>query len=415
MTQTLKLATVASVAAIGSALAGPMSAPMDIAAPAASAPAGDWCNSLKTFGKFHSDKDAAFIQELKFFGRMQWQYASIDGDDVNGDSFDNDFTEFRRVRVGAQIKFLNNFTLKGNANIVGDSAGSGESEHFGYQSFDELHLTYKIKGCSRSRLTRFPLWSSQDQPLVLNQLSHLKRLKRLNVQLFQIKFTPSATLVLRSWLLKVTASGTLGILSLDANDAIGGWSHGNALSLNSAWQVGGGELVFDAFYNLDADNSGDDELKLGYEWATSLSYEKEYGNWNVLVNAVYGSNGDDEYKQYADGTSATDRDGNFWGLVIMPSTYIIEDQLEFVARYQYQGSSEDAGIRTNSRYFRATDTGASVNSGRGDSHHSLYAGLNYYLCGHNSKVMTGIEYETLDTAAGDANATTLWAAYRMYF
>ena len=52
---------------------------------------------------------------------------------------------------------------------------------------------------------------------------------------------------------------------------------------------------------------------------------------------------------------------------------------------------------------------------RGDSYHSIYAGLNYYLCGNNSKVQVGAEYETLDTTDGDANNTTLWAAYRMYF
>ena len=32
-----------------------------------------------------------------------------------------------------------------------------------------------------------------------------------------------------------------------------------------------------------------------------------------------------------------------------------------------------------------------------DSYHSIYAGLNYYLCGNNSKVQVGAEYETLDT------------------
>ena len=69
---------------------------------------GDWAHSLKTFGEFYKNEDDRFIQEVKFFGRMHWQYASIDGDDVDGNSFENDFTEFRRARVGAKIKFLNN-------------------------------------------------------------------------------------------------------------------------------------------------------------------------------------------------------------------------------------------------------------------------------------------------------------------
>jgi hypothetical protein len=92
----------------------------------------------------------------------------------------------------------------------------------------------------------------------------------------------------------------------------------------------------------------------------------------------------------------------------------MEDKLEAVARYAYLAGDDSAGIRTNSRYFRR-DNGGDVNSGRGDEHHSIYAGLNYYFCGHKSKIMTGVEYETLDTDEGDADATTLWLAYRTYF
>ena len=36
-------------------------------------------------------------------------------------------------------------------------------------------------------------------------------------------------------------------------------------------------------------------------------------------------------------------EGNFYGLVVMPSTYLIDDKLEFVARYVYQASEEDSG------------------------------------------------------------------------
>ena len=131
----------------------------------------------------------------------------------------------------------------------------------------------------------------------------------------------------------------------------------------------------------------------------------------LVESIVFGDNGDEDYQGNAD------RTGNFWGLIIEPSVYLIEDKLEFVARYAYQGSEEDEGIRTNSRYFRGGDPldGADINSGRGDSHHSIYAGLNYYFCDHYSKVLLGVEYDKLDTPDGDADAVTLWAAYRMYF
>jgi len=55
----------------------------------------------------------------------------------------------------------------------------------------------------------------------------------------------------------------------------------------------------------------------------------------------------------------------------------------------------------NSRYGASTKSApANVNGGRGDEHHSLYAGLNYYLCGHNAKIMGGVEYQTMETSTG---------------
>src|SRR6056300_467663 len=101
MTKTNKLTTVAASAALAAVLpafAGPAPAP-EVAAPAPSNN-GDWCSGFKTVGKLYENKDAAFIQSLKFFGRFQWNYAYIDGEDVNGDSFDESFDEIRRLRFG---------------------------------------------------------------------------------------------------------------------------------------------------------------------------------------------------------------------------------------------------------------------------------------------------------------------------
>ena len=61
------------------------------------------------------------------------------------------------------------------------------------------------------------------------------------------------------------------------------------------------------------------------------------------------------------------------------------------------------------------DDGIDVNSGRGDSHHSFYGGLNYYLCGHNAKIQGGIEYQTMDTPDGDFDTLTYVLAFRTFF
>ncbi|BDS06687.1 hypothetical protein NT6N_17270 [Oceaniferula spumae] len=408
MTTQLKLTTAAALATFGAAfpaLAGPP-APVSVTPPSSN---GDWCTSLQDFGKFYSNKDAAFIQEMKIFGRFQAQYAHIDGQGNDGDDFSEGFDTIRRFRLGTEIKFLNNFSLLGRANLVGDARHSGGERDFAYQDWDELKLSYTLENfAGLDALTA----SYGRHKISMGHESHTssKKIKTVERSAISNKIYANRYTGLTLTAERGDWSGTFGLLSLDSTSGIGNWDHGTALYLSSAHKVGSGNLVFDLFYNLDADNSGDDEVGVGYEWAASVSYERQIANWNLMVNGIYGDNGDTDYVSKS-------RSGSFWGVVIMPSTYIIEDKLEFVARYAYQGSSENEGIRTNSRYFRADNDGA-VNSGRGDSHHSIYAGLNYFLCGHNSKIMVGVEYETLDTpnvGNEDADATTLWAAYRMYF
>jgi hypothetical protein len=45
--------------------------------------------------------------------------------------------------------------------------------------------------------------------------------------------------------------------------------------------------------------------------------------------------------------------------------------------------------------------------------------VNYYLCGHNVKLQTGLEYEWLNTPGsgidGEFSALTYWFGFRSYF
>ncbi len=152
--------------------------------------------------------------------------------------------------------------------------------------------------------------------------------------------------------------------------------------------------------------SGNDDF-LGYEWATAFNAIYSDGPFGILGTAVLGKNND----------SNSDRDGTFYGLVVMPWYWIMEDKLQAVFQYQYSGSTNSEGIRTNSRYIRRTGIDPNVveNGGRGDSLHTFYTGLNYLICGDNLKIMAGIEYATLDTPRGDVDAFTYSMAFRAYF
>ncbi len=103
----------------------------------------------------------------------------------------------------------------------------------------------------------------------------------------------------------------------------------------------------------------------------------------------------------------------------MPMYWLQEDRLKLVLRYQYEGSDNPKGIRLNSRYARlaeARDSSVDVNSGRGDDHHSLYAGLNYYFCGENLKLISGIQHDDLSSEGKTQfQGWTLGTSLRIWF
>ena len=128
-------------------------------------------------------------------------------------------------------------------------------------------------------------------------------------------------------------------------------------------------FLWDFIYNDAKATRGNDSI-FRYKWATSLSAHYDRDNWGFIADLIYGDNGDIDNLVFL-----RNRQGDFWGVVIMPYYWIIEDKLQAVARYQYAGSQNPRGTRNNSRYARR-DHGPVVNtnlvlsgSGRGNEHH----------------------------------------------
>lgn len=376
-----------------------------------------YCSLLDTFGKpIYDDPQNPLFQSLKFSGRAQLQYAYVDGEDVNGDDFSEDFEEIRRLRLGGELKMLKYFKLKGEANLAADAKPSGGDRDLGYQSLDALILSFDAGKAFGIETFDKVIVNYGRHKVAMGQEVHTssKYIKTVERSAVANKVYPTRATGVSVNLAKGNWSGAAGVFSTDASKEIASWDDGQAYYLSSTFKrENGDQVILDFLYNDANGSASDNELKnnLGdglYEWAASAAYVAKRDRLQVVVNGTYGDNGDQFIK--------ADANGAFWGLVIMPSYWLVPDRWEAVARYSYQGSEGDEGIRMNSRYARRNHGGKdSINSGRGDEHHSIYAGLNYYLCGEKSKIMTGIEYETLDTSSGDVDASTLWLAYRTYF
>ncbi len=383
----LKGTVFTAISLSGSALAG------DVVAEApAPSNNGSWCDSLNNFGEFYKNDNASFIQEMKFFGRFQWQAGRVDGDDFSGESVNDDFTEIRRLRLGTQVKFFNQFKLKVEANL---EEGGPNDHEFGYDGLDVAKLSYSvgnIMGFEDVALTygRQKFKFSQEAH---NSSKKIKTIERSNISnFFYGSYRPTGLTVSGK---KGGVKSTFSVFSTDIDDELAQWGEGLAYYGNLQFDAAGGNVNLDFIYNdVDADEVN---LFSGFEWAASAAYTTEVGAWEIMANVLYGES--------QDGDAA-------YGLVLMPSTFLIDDSLEFVARYQYAGADND-DLSLTSRY--AKRAGGDIGD-KGNENHTLYAGLNYYLCGNSSKVQVGVEYETMEQKDGDdADATTLWAAYRMYF
>lgn len=385
---------------------------------------GDWCEWLKNKpGTLYKNSSNPYIQEFQIEGRLQFQMAHLEGEDVNGNDYSSDFNEFRRFRLGAKAKFLNYFGTKITFDLVNDeriqpSPHSGLD--WGYEQFDEAILSFDLGKA---------LGQGPFDTLVLNYGRHKflmgHEARTSSTKLLTVERSAISNKVYNSARpTGISADATQGKWSYSAalfssttdgadNEALNGWQD-EIIYYGSVGYQATDELNLraDFVYN-NADVSQGDDSFLPYAWASSFNAEYDAGPWGIIGDFTYGSNGGARI-----GNAATRKD-DFWGIMVMPYYWLVENKLQLVGQYQYGGAEASEGIRVNSRYGRARGTdgtsGIDVNGGRGDEHHSLYAGLNYYLCDHNAKIQAGVEYQTMDTPAGDFDTLTYLLAFRTFF
>lgn len=394
----------------------------------------EWWSSKP--GTIYKNPGNPWLSEVQIFGRYHFNAAYIDGEGTNNDgNFSDDYTDSRRFRLGAKVAFLNYFTFKGAVNMVNDTRFNGGDIDYGYQDFDEAVLTFDIKNAfSVSDLDalsisygRFKWHGGLEARTSSNELLTVER-SAISNKLYQ-SARPTGVVLNAA---KGKWNGYLGVYTSDDNvpdgisrnvEFLGGWNDGlmytaeviysHSDSLRFGWEF---------LYN-DADARVEDSL-LQYKWASTLSAEYTLGAGGINLEGIYGDNGGHSTGNIpVVGNQNPRRSGDFWGVVVTPYYWIVPTKLQAVIQYSYSGSQEIQGIRSNSRYLRATSLGSGgnpdiVNGGRGDALHTVYGGLNYLICGDNLKFQAGVEYANLSTPRtgdGDVTALTYLFGFRSFF
>ena len=346
-------------------------------------------DAFKLFDAKRDHAENPWLQEfsMKLRGQYQWGYLDPAGgsDRVKGNRNDNN--EWRRFRLGAQAKVLENFTLKGIWNIGGLDARNKFSNGMWNRSrtegtLDELTISTKTKSASFTLGKHKPAYMAEyrtssakimtmERSVLVNQLK-AEKLYGLSVSHADSKaeWGWNAGLWLNgqrdtSWLEPSFNSDDSATLGLSVSRATG---KDSSLRLD----------YMHSFHKDGKVNEGSAYAGPGAEDVFALSWETKQGKLNFMAEALAGLN-------VYDGQSGAQ---NVFGLVAMPS-YRFSPHWEGVVRYQLASGSN--AVKGDSRYYTTNSTYSSTS----DLLQGLYLGANYYVCPENPnmlKLMLGAEY-----------------------
>lgn len=333
---------------------------------------------FENLGRIFKDDSNETLQELWLLGRFHGHYHWTEATTGSDTGY-----ETRRFRLGGQARMFKRATF--HAQMV-----SGSDIDPLYNGFTEIWARWSFTpefslsiGQQKHRFTH-------DRNVSSRYINYLERSMLTNM--FGADYTPA-----------ITAQGR-----------IRGLTYYTGIFSNAT-----GQNMVDSFTKLD---SGYSFLAAGYydlgrfQTVDNLTFHATYlhsdansnaTNLNVFDNGV--SSALIITKGHASLVSELtagigSEHGSAVGINIQPS-YFIDRHWQVVTRYQLAGSNNDTGLNPQRRYERPAGLG------RGDLYQAGYLGVNHYILKHRLKLMTGIEYSTIN----GAHAWTASTMVRLFF
>jgi len=382
---------------------------------ATAASTGLWCDWLRVEpARVQDDPDHPWLQSLRFHGKFQYQLGLVHGTDVDGADFRESYDDYRRLRIGLESTFLQVMNLKTTVNLVDDQRLEGGSLDWGFAGFHEALVGLdlgEVLGRGpfdewRVDYGRHKFIAGQETRVSSNHLLTVER--SAIVKKIYESARPTGVSITASrgrWIW----SGAMFSSTQDGadNESLSGWQDGLVWLGSAARRINDRlNLGVDLAWN-DADARREDSF-LSYRWATSWHGEYDAGEWGVRGDLIVGDNGG--AAMHEDSV----RRGAFHGFVLTPYRWIVGRKLQLVGQYQCAVASSPEGLRVSVPYDRAPST-PDLNHAYGDSHHSLYAGLNHHFCDDFTKVQFGLEWQRMDTPTGAFDTLTWLLALRTSF
>ena len=325
---------------------------------------------------YRSDSNP-YVQEVWALGRYHGQYW-----DTGGSAGTEEGYEHRRFRLGGQARLFNNLTV--HAQMIGS-----DFEPF-YNGFTELWAGWRFSDALIVTVGQQKHRFTHDRNVSSRYLNHLERSMLTNM--FGADYTPAVTVSGRANRWSYYGGVFSNATGRDMREAFTTFDSGYSLLATVTRDVGDLLPLDSAFLNVsfvhsDANKKATNLNRYEQGFASALILTEGPASLITEITAGLGSD-----------------NGDAIGLNLQPG-YFLTRRVQVVARYQLAGSNDDNGLSAQRRYERE------ANLSRGDVYQAGYAGLNYHLAEHRAKLMTGIEYASLD----GEHSWTASVALRLFF
>ncbi len=319
--------------------------------------------------------DEGLIRSVDLSGRLQADAAWYDADQGEFDDI-----LWRRFRFGFKSALAHDLLLHVEADF-----NLNESPDDWYNKLTEAYIGWDPGQHLELRLLKHSAGFTLDGATSSKRLLTLQRNNITNNLWFTEEYFTgfSASGVLRdNWHYRA------GVFSGDGDAEISVSEGGVFVLASVGYDLADTLGLQQALLRLDYVNNEEDRENNTREFSDilSLSSQWEGERWGFRSDLAWG-------RGYFD-------QSDIRGLSLMPF-FKQSELLQWVFRYTYLSSEDDNGLRFH-RYERE------IVAGRGDEYKEAYLGLNLFFNKHKVKWQTGLQYTSMEDAAGDGGEYAGW-------
>ncbi|MCL4785920.1 MAG: hypothetical protein KJ070_03880 [Verrucomicrobia bacterium] len=327
-----------------------------------------WSNT-----EWYKNEDNPIIQNLRFTGRFQLDYAVLDHDDF-------DDLHIRRFRLGGKATLFKHFTVHSEVDLQPEEDPVYQrltDAYIAWEPNDEFELTVGKRGAP------FTLDGSTSS----RELLTIDRANLANNLWFPQEYIPGVTVAGRpgKWRYHLGVY-TAGSATREFGRFDGGFFVLSTIGYDFAEVIKAKKAVL-AFNYVYQEEDENNSFTRPFGDVGSLNFSFDTGKWGFRTDLAGGLG----YQGQSD----------LWGFMLMPY-YNLTPKFQAVARYTWLRSRDDNGVR-----FATYEN--QVVAGRGDEYQEIYLGLNYYFYGHKLKIQTGVQYADMQDRAHDGGEYSGWA------